>query len=98
MTDYPLLKHGTQARAEIFIAQQYALEANRRAEAITAVLTVLERAAEADGHIPAEVVRRVLFLLEEQADAMAAANYKIADAFEKLLGRETEEADRHAMH
>jgi len=94
----PILKHGTQARAEIFIARQYAIEANRRVEAIATVLTLLERAADIDGHVTIESVRNIQFLLDEQADKLAAANYRIADAFEKLLGTEAEDTDNNPMH
>jgi hypothetical protein len=94
----PILKPGTKAHGEIFSAQQYALEANRRAEAIGSVLDILERAAEADGHVTAETVRRLMFLLDEQTNALAAANYRIADAFELLLGPAEESTAPGAMH
>ena len=97
-TDTPILKPGTPAREEIFIARQYAIEANRRVEAIATVLTLLERAADIDGHVTIEAVRNIQFLLDEQADKMAAANYRIADAFEKLLGTEAEDTGNNPMH
>ena len=96
----PILKPGTPAHGEIFIAQQFALEATRRAEAIENVLTVLERAAEADGHVTRETIRHLVFVLDDQVTALAQANYRIADAFELLLGPIEEEAEPEprAMH
>lgn len=95
----PILKPGTPAREQIFIAQQFALEATRRAEAIESVLTVLERAAEADGHVTAETIRHVLFVLDDQVAQMGRAHYRIADAFELLLGPiEEAEPEAGAMH